>query len=191
MAVIFISEQALKDNSIINENVDMKVLLPVIKLAQEKYMMPILGTGLYNELKTQITAATITVLNKTLLDDYIQPALIWWIMAEAPMPLTYKFMNKSVATRSSENANAASLNDLLKLEERFKDNAEWYSQRITNYLLQNIQSYPLYSNPGSGIDTIVPKKTMYSTGMYLGSTLSKNLPFRDRFQGNIDSNCLD
>jgi hypothetical protein len=96
-----------------------------------------------------------------------------------------------VATRSSENANAASLNDLLKLEERFKDNAEWYSQRITNYLLQNIQSYPLYSNPGSGIDTIVPKKTMYSTGMYLGSTLSKNLPFRDRFQGNIDSNCLD
>ncbi len=191
MAVIFISEQALKDNSIINENVDMKVLLPVIKLAQEKYMMPILGTGLYNELKTQITAATITVLNKTLLDDYIQPALIWWIMSEAPMPLTYKFMNKSVATRSSENANAASLNDLLKLEERFKDNAEWYSQRITNYLLQNIQSYPLYSNPGSGIDTIVPKKTMYSTGMYLGSTLSKNLPFRDRFQGNIDSNCLD
>jgi hypothetical protein len=191
MAVIFISEQALKDNSIINENVDMKVLLPVIKLAQEKYMMPILGTGLYNELKTQITAASITVLNKTLLDDYIQPALIWWIMAEAPMPLTYKFMNKSVATRSSENANAASLNDLLKLEERFKDNAEWYSQRITNYLLQNIQSYPLYSNPGSGIDTIVPKKTMYSTGMYLGSTLSKNLPFRDRFQGNIDSNCLD
>jgi len=191
MAVIFISEQALKDNSIINENVDMKVLLPVIKLAQEKYMMPILGTGLYNKLKTQITAASITVLNKTLLDDYIQPALIWWIMAEAPMPLTYKFMNKSVATRSSENANAASLNDLLKLEERFKDNAEWYSQRITNYLLQNIQSYPLYSNPGSGIDTIVPKKTMYSTGMYLGSTLSKNLPFRDRFQGNIDSNCLD
>jgi hypothetical protein len=191
MAVIFISEQALKDNSIINENVDMKVLLPVIKLAQEKYMLPILGTGLYNELKTQITAASITVLNKTLLDDYIQPALIWWIMAEAPMPLTYKFMNKSVATRSSENANAASLNDLLKLEERFKDNAEWYSQRITNYLLQNIQSYPLYSNPGSGIDTIVPKKTMYSTGMYLGSTLSKNLPFRDRFQGNIDSNCLD
>jgi len=191
MAVIFISEQALKDNSIINENVDMKVLLPVIKLAQEKYMMPILGTGLYNELKTQITAASITVLNKTLLDDYIQPALIWWIMSEAPMPLTYKFMNKSVATRSSENANAASLNDLLKLEERFKDNAEWYSQRITNYLLQNIQSYPLYSNPGSGIDTIVPKKTMYSTGMYLGSTLSKNLPFRDRFQGNIDSNCLD
>ena len=191
MAVIFISEQALKENSIINENVDMKVLLPVIKLAQEKYMLPILGTGLYNELKTQITAATITVLNKTLLDDYIQPALIWWIMAEAPMPLTYKFMNKSVATRSSENANAASLNDLLKLEERFKDNAEWYSQRITNYLLQNIQSYPLYSNPGSGIDTIVPKKTMYSTGMYLGSTLSKNLPFRDRFQGNIDSNCLD
>jgi len=191
MAVIFISEQALKDNSIINENVDMKVLLPVIKLAQEKYMLPILGTGLYNELKTQITAASITVLNKTLLDDYIQPALIWWIMSEAPMPLTYKFMNKSVATRSSENANAASLNDLLKLEERFKDNAEWYSQRITNYLLQNIQSYPLYSNPGSGIDTIVPKKTMYSTGMYLGSTLSKNLPFRDRFQGNIDSNCLD
>lgn len=191
MAVIFISEQALKDSSIINENVDMKLLLPTIKLAQEKYVLPILGTALYNELKTQITNATLTVLNETLLDDYIQPCLIWWIMAESPMPLTYKFMNKSVATRSSENANAASLNDLLKLEERFKDNAEWYSQRITNYLLENSTQYPLYLNPGNGIDTIIPKKTMYSTGMFLGNTISKTLPFKDRFQGNIDSNCLD
>lgn len=191
MAVIFISEQALKDSSIINENVDMKLLLPTIKLAQEKYVLPILGTALYNELKTQITNASLTVLNETLLDDYIQPCLIWWIMAESPMPLTYKFMNKSVATRSSENANAASLNDLLKLEERFKDNAEWYSQRITNYLLENSTQYPLYLNPGNGIDTIVPKKTMYSTGMFLGNTISKTLPFKDRFQGNIDSNCLD
>lgn len=191
MAVIFISEQALKDSSIINENVDMKLLLPTIKLAQEKYVLPILGTALYNELKTQITNSTLTVLNETLLDDYIQPCLIWWIMAESPMPLTYKFMNKSVATRSSENANAASLNDLLKLEERFKDNAEWYSQRITNYLLENSTQYPLYLNPGNGIDTIVPKKTMYSTGMFLGNTKSKTLPFKDRFQGNIDSNCLD
>lgn len=191
MAVIFISEQALKDSSIINENVDMKLLLPTIKLAQEKYVLPILGTALYNELKTQITNATLTVLNETLLDDYIQPCLIWWIMAESPMPLTYKFMNKSVATRSSENANAASLNDLLKLEERFKDNAEWYSQRITNYLLEKSTQYPLYLNPGNGIDTIVPKKTMYSTGMFLGNTISKTLPFKDRFQGNIDSNCLD
>lgn len=191
MAVIFISEQALKDSSIINENVDMKVLLPTIKLAQEKYILPIIGTALYNELKTQITAATLTVLNETLLDDYIQPCLIWWIMAEAPMPLTYKFMNKSVATRSSENASPASLNDLLKLEERFKNNAEWYSQRLTNYLLENSAQYPLYLNPGNGIDTIIPKKTMYSTGMFLGNTKSKNLPFKDRFQGNIDSNCLD
>jgi hypothetical protein len=191
MAVIFISEQALKDNSIINENVDMKVLLPVIKLAQEKFMLPILGTGLYNEIKNQVSAATVSVLNKTLLDDYIQPALIWWIMAEAPMPLTYKFMNKSVATRSSENASAASLNDLLKLEERFKDNAEWYSQRITNYLLTNHTSYPLYLSPGNSIDTIIPKKTMYSTGMFLGNTINKNLSFKDRFQGNYDSQCLD
>jgi len=169
----------------------MKLLLPTIKLAQEKYVLPILGTALYNELKTQITNATLTVLNETLLDDYIQPCLIWWIMAESPMPLTYKFMNKSVATRSSENANAASLNDLLKLEERFKDNAQWYSQRVANYLLENSTQYPLYLNPGNGIDTIVPKKSVYSTGMFLGNTKSKNLPFKDRFQGNIDSNCLD
>jgi sorbitol-specific phosphotransferase system component IIC len=81
--------------------------------------------------------------------------------------------------------------DLLKLEERFKDNAEWYSQRITNYLLENSTLYPLYLSPGNGIDTIIPKKTMYSSGMYLGSTINKNLPFSDRFQGNIDSNCLD
>ena len=73
--VYFISETQLKEGSIIDENVDMKALKPMILIAQDQRIQPIIGSGLYAQLKTQIQAGTLTALNTTLLDTYVTPAL--------------------------------------------------------------------------------------------------------------------
>ena len=52
--VLFLSEQTLKQRSVLQDNVDMKIVTPTIIEVQEFYILPILGTSLYNELKTQI-----------------------------------------------------------------------------------------------------------------------------------------
>lgn len=187
--VLFITEQYLKDFSIINDNTDMKILTPTIDMVQDMYIHPIVGTGIFNELKTQIVAGTVTALNATLLQDYIQKAMLWYILAEAPPIFVYRFANKGVMKKSSENSQPADLDDINFLIDRFTNKAEWYAERITKYLLENESSYPLYSNPGSGVDTIIPKKTNYSTGMYLGDTPKRKGSFEERFQGNIDSDC--
>jgi len=54
--VLFLSEQTLKQRSVLQDNVDMKIVTPTIIEVQEFYILPILGTSLYNELKTQIAA---------------------------------------------------------------------------------------------------------------------------------------
>jgi hypothetical protein len=166
--VLFINEDALRQASLLNENVDMKLITPTIRLAQEKYVLPLLGTGIYNELKTQIAANTLTTLNKTLLDDYVQPCLVWWIMSEIPVNLTYRLSNKAVMKNSSDNGQPAEMSELLALMDRAKDNAQWYSERVTLYLVQNAANYPLFDNPGNGIDTILPNRKNFSKGMYLG-----------------------
>ena len=66
--IYFISETQLKDGSVIEENTDMKVLKPLILLAQDQRIQPIIGSGIYAELKTQIQANTLTSLNTTLLE---------------------------------------------------------------------------------------------------------------------------
>ena len=169
--VLFLTEQYLMETSVINDNADIELLKPVIKECQDIYIHSILGTGLYNELQTQITASTLTALNTTLLDTYIQPALRYWVQFESAPILTYKFMNKSIVKKNSENSTPVELNELKFLMDKFKDKAEWYSQRLTEYLCANQVSYPLFNNPGSTSDTIHPQGSQYSAGMYLGDDI--------------------
>lgn len=167
--VYFISETQLKEGSIIDENVDMKALKPMILIAQDQRIQPIIGSGLYAQLKTQIQAGTLTALNTTLLDTYVTPALKMWVVYEFTIPNTYKYRNKNVGKQSGENNEAADLDSLMRLMDYWKDKAEWYSERVTKYLSGNDSSYPLYSNPGDGVDTINPNGTNYTTNIFLGT----------------------
>ena len=110
--VYFISTSYLKDNSAINENVDDKLLKSAIKEAQEIYIRDIIGSGLYDELQTQAFAGTLTANNTTLLDSYIAPCLKYYTITESMLPMTFKLMNKSVATRQAENATAITIDEL-------------------------------------------------------------------------------
>ena len=74
--VLFISENKLKDSTAIGGNVDMEFMLPYIKVAQKKYIETKLGTDLFEALQTKITAGSLTGAYQTLVDDYIQDALV-------------------------------------------------------------------------------------------------------------------
>jgi len=65
----------IKTNSI-DESVDYKLIEPSIEKSQETYIRDLIGTALYNELQDQIEASTVTVLNETLLRDYIAPCYL-------------------------------------------------------------------------------------------------------------------
>lgn len=170
--VLFISETYIKDSSYIDENVDVKLLRNSILETQEMRIRGIIGTGLYDELSTQITAGTKTSLNNTLLDSYIKPALKYWVLLDSALILTFKVMNKSIVKRTSENTETIQVTDLDRLMNFFKDRAEYYSERITKYLIENESSYPLFTNAGDGIDTEHPKYNNYTQGLYLGSDLT-------------------
>ena len=165
--VYFISVTYLKDNTPINENVDDKLLKSAIKEAQEIYVRDIIGSGVYNELQDQAYNGTLTVNNQLLLDSYIAPCLKYYTLTESMLPMTFKMLNKSVATRNSDNANGISMDDMVIIENRYRDKAEYYAKRIKEYLLQNNTIYPKYLNPGSQIDTIYPKNTTLYGGIYL------------------------
>lgn len=196
MAAIFLSEATLKLESILQDNVDMKVVTPTIKDVQNFYILPILGTSLYNEIAAQITASSVTTANKTLLDTYIQPCMIWYVRYELPLNMNYKYFNKSIGVQNADNMNPASLDELQVIMDRAKNKAEWYAERISKFLLENSTTYPLYMNQtGIGIDTIFAKRNNFTSGMVVdgGGCCRGEYNFRNIRvdKGMLNRNCND
>lgn len=161
--VLFLSVDYLRDNTVINGNVDSELLEPYILMAQNIHVEPILGSKLYSEIVTNI--ASLSVDNKQLMDDYIQPALIQWSLYESLPFINYRLTNKAISTKSSDNSDPIELNELHYLRTAVRDAAEYLSERVTVYLKANPSKYPKYLENGDSCDDIFPNKTNYFSGI--------------------------
>ena len=168
MAVLFVNEDKLKSSTAINYNVDTAFLLPFLKIAQDKHLQIILGTKLYDKLQNDIAGvdgATLTNPYKTLVDDYIQDAIIHYALVEALPFISFQIKNGSITQKNSENGTAATRQDVDYLVQKERDSAEFYGQRIVEYLCNNSSSFPEYSqNTGADLN---PISNAYYTGIKL------------------------
>lgn len=168
--VILLSEATLKQRSILQDNVDMKIIAPAIVDVQEEYILPLLGTSLYNDLLEQVRTDSLTADYRVLLDDYLTRTMIWYCRFELPMDLNYKYGNKAVGVQNADNMNPASIDELQYILNRAKNKAEWYAERATKFLWANTTIYPLFLNqPNAKIDTIFAKRTNYTGGFLIDS----------------------
>lgn len=164
---LLVTERWLVENSVINENVSYALVRPTLVKVQEMRVQPILGSTLYNEIATQVVSGTTTALNQTLLDDYIAPVIREWMYLELPHVLAFKTMNQGMVRRRSQDADIMDMGEMQRVIDKARNDAEWYSERLTRYLCENSTDYPLFENPGSGLDVIKPRKQNYTTGLNL------------------------
>ncbi len=163
--VLFISEQKLKDSTAINLNVDVNLLLPYVKQAQKIYVEPKLGTDLYEALKAKITAGTLTGAYKTLVDEYIGLMLPSWAFHMCIPYLRFKVENGNIYSKTSETGTPLSTEEAQHLREEVRNNAEYFTERLIEYLKNNTSDFPEY-NTNSGAD-ISPDSNAYYNGMNL------------------------
>lgn len=171
--ILLISDLMIKERTAIHGNIDPKLIYPDIKVAQDMYILPLIGTGLYNKLQTLIDDGTITdggnADYKTLIDIYIVDALIYYTLSELPSTISYQFWNKGVIRKSGLDTESPSMSELIDLSNKYRNRAEFYANRLKKYLQQNaVSKYPEYNNPGSGIDTMYPDQKPFTIGIYLG-----------------------
>lgn len=172
---LLISDEILKERSIIHGNTDPKLIYPDIKTAQDMFIVPILGTALFNKLQTIIGDSTIVtnaalIDYKNLLDNYIIDTLIYYTMAELPMSISYQFWNKGIIRKQGENTETPSMSELIDISNRYRQRAEYYANRLMMYLRQTATStkLPEYLLPGTGRDTIHPDHEGFTMPVYLG-----------------------
>jgi len=190
--ILFISVDTIKDRTGLHNNVDEKLVNPEILASQDMYILPALGSALYDRLQTGIQLNNLTPTETSLLDTYITPTLVYYVMSELPMGLSYQFYNKGMIRKSGEGQENPSAAEMIDVADRYKGRAEFYKQRLVKYLKQESgnNTFPLYNNPGSGVDTIVPDNEAYTTSIWLGDDdCCRGMTFEEKYQGNINRCC--
>ena len=167
--VLFISEAKLTDSTALNLNVSTDLLLPYLRQSQKLYVETKLGTDLNNKLKDLIVAGTVGNVGneayKTLLDDYIGDMLPNWALYHCIPFLRFKIENGNIYSKTSETGTAMSVEESQHLREEIRNTAEYYTERMINYICNNNSLFPEYStNSGSDVD---PDRNAYYNGMNL------------------------
>lgn len=190
--VLFISVDTIKDRTGLHNNVDDKLVKPEIKTAQDMYILPALGSALYNRLQAGVTANNLTADEVILLDNYVVDTLVNYVLSELPQGMSFQFYNKGLLRKQGDNSEYPSMQDMIDVANRYKARAEFYKQRLIKYLKQNNVLYPLYLNFGSGIDAIKPEHDGYTASIYLGENYCCKgaKTFKEMYQGN-NSNCCN
>ena len=163
--ILFISENKLTDSTAMGGNIDADFYLPYLKVAQKKYIETKLGTDLFEALQTKISGASLAGAYQTLVDDYIQDSLVHWAFYECLPFLRVRIANNGIGIKSSENLESMSQEDMHTLREEIRNTAEFYTERMIEYLRHNVSSFPEYST-SSGAD-VTPDTNAYYSGMNL------------------------
>ena len=143
--VLFIQRKDLVTFTAANGNVDTDKLLPYVDMAQSIEVQRLLGTELYEKLKSDITGGTLTGNYLTLVDTYIKPILIHYAMMYALPYLSVTIANGGVYRNTPENATALSKEEIDYLVEKERDAAQYFATRMIDYLNFNATAnFPEY-----------------------------------------------
>ncbi len=171
---LFISTDRLKKDSALGGSVDDNLLLPYILMAQDRYILPILGTDLQNKLISDIQGGSLTGNYLTLLQTYIQPALVQFAFATVLPFLRLRMVNNAVVTMSSEQGGTVSHDELKPLINASMDQGEFYRERLIDYLRGNLTNFPEYSTNQSSEGDLSPTTQNYYAGLNLDTAPMSN-----------------
>ena len=143
--VLFIQRKDIVQFTASNGSVDTDKLLPYIFMAQEIEVQRLLGTKLYDKLKSDINAGTLAGDYLSLVDTYCKPILIHYAMMYALPYLSVTISNGGVYRNNPENATALNSDEINTLIEKERDAAQYFSTRMIDYLNFNASSlFPEY-----------------------------------------------
>tara|TARA_R110000824_G_scaffold65995_1_gene171483 strand:- start:577 stop:1137 length:561 start_codon:yes stop_codon:yes gene_type:complete len=174
--ILFISENKLKDSTSLGGNIDANFYLPYLKIAQKKFIETKLGTDLFESLQTKISGATLSGVYETLVDDYIQDSLVHWALYECLPFLRVRIANNGIGVKTSENLEALSLEDANSLREEIRNTAEFFTERMIEFLKHNSSSLPEYQT-SSGSD-VTPDTNAFYSGINLETNKTKDSTIR-------------
>jgi len=165
---LFILPETLKDRTQLHTNVDDKLIYPEIKAMQDMYIMPLLGSALFNKIQTGIEDRTIIGVYEDLRTNYIWDCLCWLVIAELTSTINYQIWNTGVASTNADKTSNPTPQMVEQLRHKYMSRAEHYINRCRLYLIANTTLFPEFISISTTIDAVMPQRSSFTNPIYLG-----------------------
>jgi hypothetical protein len=145
--VLFITRNDIIKNTPLQGAIDADKLLPFVRTAQDKYLLDLLGTVLFDYLQARIADNTFDTLNvyyQDLMDDHIKNTLIWYSAVEYIPFSSISFKSEGAVKHLSDQSVAPGKNEVDYLKQQAQQNADYYATRLQNYLISYSNEIPQY-----------------------------------------------
>lgn len=142
---LLITQADIKALTSLNGGVDADRLIPYIKIAQDIHLTRLLGTVLIEKIQDDIINNTLAGNYQTLVNTYCKPVLTHYTMAEFLPFMAYSLSNKGVFAHTAENSERVQKSEVDYLAEKERTHAQYYAQRLTDYICENESLFPEYN----------------------------------------------
>jgi hypothetical protein len=172
--ICFIStEYAKKNYPTLSTMLEDKVVDASIITAQELYIIPALGTSLYNDLQSVMwlyknSGTTINADYVNLINNYIKPCLLHFTMWDAFGKNYLKMTSIGAQKKSSEFSQAGDSKDITFQRNIIKSDADAYHKRLIDHLCAYSSTYTLYNAPFTGDGVVGEIESSSGFGIFLG-----------------------
>lgn len=147
-----VSAKEVIETAFLNDNVDPSLIKDsYIEISQEEHIRPILTQDLYDA----IVAGSLNAANTTLLNDYIKPALCFFVAVDIIPHLAIRTTNKGLMINTSETSEAATREERKDIQTRYREQGITMLEKMVRFIehTDNLSDYPLYENGSSSIIT--------------------------------------
>lgn len=148
--VLLVTEQYIKTNSGLDENVYGKFLIPAIREAQEMGLQTIIGTALYDKVCAMVADGSIHDDEnwdyKYALDKHFQPYLMYMTIASLIPVIGTKITNLGTVVTNDEHTVNLSKTDRDGLVDYYEQRSTHYARAMQKYLTKNRILYPELNN---------------------------------------------
>ena len=141
-----ISFETLKNEYLIDENLEDKFMQSNIKKCQDFIIREILGEDKFNQLLESIDNGSVSASDNKLIREYIQPVIAYYVMSEVVYTTAYKFKNSPVET--------GKFDELIKVSNKYRHDCDKYQELLKEYMCYN--------------NIMVENGNTYKTGLFLG-----------------------
>lgn len=183
--VLLIAEDTLKTYSNLNKNTFGDWILPAIREAQEMGLMPIIGECLYNKICELVADGSINdvlfTAYKDLLDDKIQPYLIYKTLSNIIPILNAKMANLGVVVTNDEHVVNLTQSESDLLKSYYSERCDFYTKRLQDFIKSNQSAFPEISCDCGKMQPNL-ESSENSVGIWLGGSRGKKI-------GN-NNNCI-
>ena len=174
-----ISVQQVISKAFTNKNTDPLLIKDeVIEIAQEEHIRPVLTDDLYDDIVAKNDLGPLTGKDKILLEDFIQPALAFYVKFEALPEINMNTGSKGTRQLGDEVSQASSSKDRADLYAKTKSHADTLRNKITRFIQDedNIDDFPLYKRANN-----VANSTSYLGGIVvIDERIDEDIPIELR-----------